>query len=41
MLRGRYKYANGDEYTGEFLLGRKHGQGKFVWAGSCAIHSGG
>lgn len=36
----RYTYANGDEYSGEYVEGRKHGQGKFVWAASCAIYLG-
>ena len=40
--RSRLTYANGDEYSGEFCRGRKHGPAgnKFVWAASCAIYLG-
>lgn len=38
----RYTYANGDEYSGTYANGHKHGPSgnKFVWAASCAIYLG-
>lgn len=29
---GSFQYDNGDEYSGEWKAGKKHGQGVYIWA---------
>ena len=33
MVRAPYTWINGDQYTGEYIDGKRHGQGTYIYAG--------